>query len=200
MKFTRENCECVLDAADALLTTLSARGTVFQSASDIDAEKIAMEAFRQAFIQGGFTSGIIPGSGPGELPGHFYMQIQALWEQLKALHAMPDLQPSRVRFEQMWVAGTRSMLADLATLEQPVKQPETSLPPPSKTSNIGKQGREKILEFFQGNPKPEWKNLDEIKEVIDSTSDDVAWRHLRQLVKGKRLESRKGEGLWRLLK
>ena len=55
MKFTLESCQRVLDAADALLTTLSARGTVFQLTGDKGAAATALEALRQGFVRGSLT-------------------------------------------------------------------------------------------------------------------------------------------------
>ncbi len=192
MKFTLENCERVLDAADALLTTLSARGTGFQSASDAEHEATALEALRQAFIMGGFTGDIIPGGGPGELPAHVFMQIKPLWEWLKALHDRPGSLQAHIPAHRATIEGIRSILSGIAA------KPDSHAK--HNVSNIGKTAREKIVKFFREKPRPEWKTLEEITRGIGSNSEPYTAKRLRELVGENVLGHQKGKGLWRLIK
>ena len=93
-------------------TGLRCEARSFKSASDIDAEALALEALRKAFIEADFTSDTPRGLKPGEPLWHLYMQIRPLWEWLKALPDTTDdeLLRTQIRGHRGYIAGVRSRL------------------------------------------------------------------------------------------
>jgi hypothetical protein len=82
--------------------------------------------------------------------------------------------------------------------QQAIKPDESCSDSITTQKKPGAKARAKIVEFFNNNPKPEWKLLEEIRLGVGSTSDRVTRNRLNELVREGKMEPRKGQGLWRL--